>query len=118
MIAIDLTKAGLTPTELKVVAPVLTRAGTLRTSRPVLSLNRGATAYVWRMLAFYTSNKRPHNCLPVTAGFWVEERYIKPLDQLVDKVLTAIPLEQLHGVKGWLMALDGRSSPTNKEKVS
>ena len=80
--------------------------------------NRGKTAYIWRMVAFYVSPHSEHQCMPVCAdmdlpGRCMEERRStqKALDILVDAVLNAIDPKQWHGIRRWGQALGLTGTP-------
>ncbi len=96
--------------------------GTLRASKPPVDKGRaitGKAAYVWRMVAFYTSPKRAHQCMPVCAEFDLpregREALIEHLDQIVNYIVDAIPRDQWHGVRRWGQAYGWIGSPTVAE---
>lgn len=68
----------------------------------------GEAAYVWRMVAFYTSPDPRHQCAPCTADFdvpgdWGDEKRARlaELDLVVNAVLATLPVEEWHGVRRW-----------------
>jgi hypothetical protein len=67
----------------------------------------GCTAYIWRMVAFFTSPVTQHKCMPCTAEFDLPYRgderreMVRYLDKIVDVVVDSIPAEQWHGVIRW-----------------
>lgn len=79
--------------------------GRLRASKP--GKYSAEAQYVWRMVAFMTSPKSQHQCMPVTAGMNLEGSYDerankrKELDEIVDKIVDLIPKKDWHGVKRW-----------------
>jgi len=79
--------------------------GTLRATRPSLSLDDGQAAYVWRMVVFYVSPRREHQCMPVVADFWLpqqnRDQVREKLDRIVDQIVDAVPVSQWHGVQAW-----------------
>ena len=72
----------------------------------------GCTAYVWRMVAFYTSPKSQHQCMPCTAEFDLPYRWGTPerkalmerLERLISTVVDTVPMGQWHGVQRWAQA--------------
>jgi len=95
--------------ERKLVAGIIAsrgkNAGRLRASKPG---SCPAVQYVWRMVAFYTSPKRRHSHFPVMAEYWLgEDDNRDDLDRVVDKVVDAMPLDDLNGVRLWAKALGG-----------
>lgn len=75
----------------------------------ITSDETGMTAYVWRMVAFYCSPHRQHSCIPVLCEFDLpkcknrkhKQALIKRLDQIVDKIIDPLPLEQKPGLGAW-----------------
>ena len=71
----------------------------------------GRTAYVWRMVAFHVSPVSQHHCIPILADFDLPGDYDqtqverKTLDQLVDKIVNAIPKTEWRGINRWARAL-------------
>ena len=127
---IDVAALNLRGREAKIVARIVKSDGTLRASKPdVPPLTRvkdntsifgytlrhltedgevaGEAAYVWRMVAFFTSPKQQHQCMPCTAEFDMggepaEQRArCKELDALVDRIVNSIPKSEWHGVRRW-----------------
>lgn len=71
-------------------------------------IENGETAYIWRMVAFYTSPKSQHHCMPIMADFDLNGHtndarmaLAKRLDKIVDKIVNQIPKEQWYGVGRW-----------------
>lgn len=122
-IDLELLKEQLTPAELEIVSKIVAsrgkNKGRLRASKPKVDfvekdgelvpsdLAAGKAAYVWRMVAHYTSPLRQHHCMPCTAEFSLPGSYyerrslIEELGRLVDIVCKTIPVEQWHGVRRW-----------------
>jgi hypothetical protein len=130
--AIDLNKViGLTDEERALAAGIINKqTGCLRASKPKVTFRRtgkydqfgnaevdadlitegGDTAYIWRMVAFFTSSNRQHQCMPCTADFDLNgntaERMAraKYLDTIVDRIVDSIPKNEWHGVRRWAHA--------------
>jgi len=126
--AIDLSKViGLTDDEKALAQGIVNpKTGCLRASKPtvkrtctgrigeygyeVIETTGGDTAYIWRMVAFFTSGNRQHQCMPCTADFDLNgntaERMAraKYLDTIVDKIVDSIPKNEWHGVRRWACA--------------
>jgi len=71
----------------------------------------GESAYIWRMVAFYTSPNSKHHCMPCTAELDLPGRardnnaLREGLDEIVKAIVdTVSPLEQ-YGVHRWGRAL-------------
>lgn len=71
----------------------------------------GESAYIWRMVAFYTSPNSKHHCMPCTAEMDLPSRFgerkelIRRLDQIVKGIVDAIPPLNQYGVHRWGRAL-------------
>lgn len=72
----------------------------------------GMAAYMWRMLTFYTVNRHPYVCMPVTADWDIPQKYderratVEILNVLVEQVLdNAIPKSEWKGIMRWGNAL-------------
>jgi hypothetical protein len=70
----------------------------------------GKAAYLWRMVAFSVSPLSQHHCIPIMADcdlpyFTVTtEQHTamrKEMDALADKITSAIPKAEWHGVRRW-----------------
>lgn len=97
----------------------------LRASKPPVdgTLERGMIAYVWRMVAFYISPKRQHQCMPVTADFDLPHRFFEDgghderrvmcdkLDVVVDMILEGVNPQEMHGLIRWGQAFGKLGSP-------
>lgn len=114
----------LTPEEFGLVEPIIAtqgkNAGRLRASKPSKVDRR--SMYIWRLVAFYVSPMRQHQCMPITADFDLpgenyHERLMlaKQLDEIVDKVTDAIPMSEWHGVKRWGQAYGQIGIPITRE---
>lgn len=86
------------------------RTGQLYVSRP--RSKSGDAQYVWRLVAFHVSANPRHQCMPVTADFylgcgsWAETRArSKELDSLVDEIVDAVPMSEWYGARRWGRAL-------------
>lgn len=96
----------LTPEELEIAAPIVGSDGRLRASRPQKAL--GDSQYVWRMVAFFTSPRETHQCMPVMAPCYLggdldeSEARAKELDLLVDKIVHQMPFKEWKGVHAWM----------------
>jgi len=66
---------------------------------------KNRAAYVWRNVAFYCSPKSQHKCMPVTADWWIVKEDRQFCNALVDKIINAMPLNELRGVVRWGQAL-------------
>ena len=71
----------------------------------------GQDQYVWRNVAFYLSRRPAHQCMPVCADFYLEEKdwerrreVCKHLDSIVDLIVDAVPVVERHGVNRWARA--------------
>lgn len=81
-------------------------------------------AYIWRLVAFYVSPKREHQCMPVCAGFdlpfpaaSLEGRALaKHLDGVVDAIVDTIPATEWHGVRRWGNAFGSIGTPRYNER--
>lgn len=63
---------------------------------------KGRAAYVWRMVAFFTSPISQHHCMPVMAEFYVCNRSeAQKMDELVDRIVDSIPKAEWNGVRRW-----------------
>lgn len=100
---------------LEIAEQVFKSDGSLYKSKPKNA--SGEAKYVWRMLAFYMSTNRQHQCIPTTADFdldaqdengkWsahIAQKQAKDLDNIVDAILKTIPSEKLPGLKRWKKA--------------
>ena len=103
---IDIAAAELTTEQRQIARGIVNRSGNLYKSRP--TNKSGDTQYVWRMVAFFVSPVRAHQCMPVMAEFYIGERdwdkrraRTKELDQIVDAVVNAVPVEEWNGVRRW-----------------
>jgi hypothetical protein len=79
---------------------------------------QGKTAYIWRMVAFFVSPLRQHNCMPCTADFdvpgsWGSEKRARlaELDAIVDVVVDTIKASDWHGVRRWGQAFGQIGTP-------
>ena len=103
----------MTEEELVIVQAILRSDGTLRASKPQhKDVQGGRAAYVWRMVAFQVSPHPRHHCLPMAAEFdlkdedWDNRReVIKQLDNLVKRVVDAVPMQGWHGIHRWTRAM-------------
>ena len=101
--------------ELNAIKLILKRDGSIRATKPKMLDNDMETrraAYIWRMVCFFVSPKRQHQCIPVTADFdlcdsdWKDRENVIPfLDSVVNDVVDTIPKSQWKGVHSWGMAL-------------
>ncbi len=130
---IDVGALPLSPKAKDLVRRIVHR-GRLRATKPKVTYHRagrdefgrqryepdyveGCAAYVWRMVAFYTSPKRAHQCMPVTADFSIPgeleevQNTREELDAIVDVVVDSIPRPQWHGVIRWGQAFGMVGSP-------
>jgi hypothetical protein len=98
----------------------------LRASKPPLApknapfkekLFRGSVSYVWRMVAFMTSPRHQHQCMPVSAewdlpfqGYSNVMTYAQTLDVIVDAVMDCIPRDQWIGIMRWGRILGATST--------
>jgi hypothetical protein len=100
---------------------LITNKGFLRASKPTINkadYMTGRAAYVWRMVAFSVSPKPAHHCMPCTGDFdlcerdWKDRREITPmLDELVDRMMNAVPKAQWAGVYRWACAFGQVRTP-------
>lgn len=117
----------------RIIATKGKNKGRLRASKPEVTYNiierdgrkyreptleTGSAAYLWRIVAFSVSPIGQHHCLPVMADMDLpyftlsrEEQAAlrKELDALADKITSAIPKSQWHGI---LCAGPGQSKAT------
>ena len=103
---LDISAAELNDEQRKIAEQIVTRSGNLYKSRP--TNKPGDVQYVWRMVAFFVSPVNAHQCMPVMAEFYINERdwdkrreRTKALDEIVDAVVNAVPVEQWNGVRRW-----------------
>ena len=104
-----LSDAGLSIKEQSmIIACVASRGknkGCLRASKP--RKESAEVQYVWRMLAFMISPKSQHQCMPVTASMNLEGDFEeradkrKELDDLIDRVIDLIPINEWRGARRW-----------------
>lgn len=100
---------------LSILNQIFKNDGSLYKSKPKKA--SGDAKYVWRMLAFYMSKNRQHQCMPVTADFDLEtydengkwsanlaHKKAKDLDEIVDSVLKTIKSSDLPGLNRWKKA--------------
>jgi hypothetical protein len=100
---------------LSILNQIFKNDGSLYKSKPKKA--SGDAKYVWRMLAFYMSKNRQHQCMPVTADFDLEtydengkwsanlaHKKAKELDKIVDSVLKTIKSSDLPGLNRWKKA--------------
>jgi hypothetical protein len=110
--------------EFALVEPIIAtqgkNAGRLRASKPSQCDER--SMYIWRLVAFYVSPMRQHQCMPVTADFDLPgENYHErmmlahKMDAIVDKVTDAIPMSEWHGIKRWGQAYGQIGTPITRE---
>lgn len=109
----------------KIIKSIVGRGNNLRANKP----NDPEGQYVWRLVAFFVSDKPQHHCMPMTHDFglfdiapkvtsynefrkrdvtgpdhaWIKNRKSE-LDKLVDLVVDSIPVNQRHGVNRWARA--------------
>jgi len=127
MPTIAVTAFGLTSDENAIQMAIRKSDGTLRKSKPRVTDDptTGRAAYVWRMVAFYVSPMRRHQCMPVTADFdlpaygddgkWscaAARAMAKTLDALVDEIVNEIPKAEWHGVRRWGQAFGSTGTAT------
>ncbi len=123
---IDLAAIDLTAEERQIAERILNK-GALRASKPTIKWSTvertkeiggqsftgkyrepdeigGKAAYVWRNVAFTVSPIGKHHCMPITADFDLPENDYKKrramaleLDQLVNKIVAAVPKNQWRG---------------------
>lgn len=105
----------LTDEERKILNIVIKKDLSVRASKPKVTDDiAGKAAYVWRMVCFSVSPKRPHQCMPMCAifdlpaygenGKWsspIAHDMGKELDKLVDIITNAVPKEQWYGIHRW-----------------
>ncbi len=106
-------------------ARLITRQdGTLRASKPKVIKGddeSGCAAYVWRMVAFFVSPMRKHQCIPVLAEFdlpWqIRESRIRisKLNEITDRIIDAVPMADWHGVRRWGNAFGVIGEPILRE---
>lgn len=130
----DLQNGNFTQEKLEIAKGIFTRSGEFRASKPKVvkksvkvvadcflgysynyankkEIIQGETAYVWRMVAFFISSNRQHQCMPVTAYFDLngtvkeQNKRAKELDVLVDKITKLVPLHKQSGTLNWGRAL-------------
>ena len=131
MPTIAVTAFGLTSDENRIQMLIRKSDQTLRKSKPKVTDDpaTGRAAYVWRMLAFYLSPERRHQCIPTTADFdlpaygddgrWssaAAREMAKELDSLVDAILNEIPKTEWHGVQRWGRAFGQIGTPTIRQQ--
>jgi len=103
--------------EQKIVKLITKKNSVIRSSKPKVIRDNsitGKAAYVWRMIAFFVSSNRVHQCMPVCAAFdlpaynengeWksnISRIMEKELDILVKKIVDSFKTSELHGVKRW-----------------
>jgi hypothetical protein len=99
----------------KILKIVVKKNGTLRASKPkVKDALTGKAAYVWRMVAFLTSPKPAHQCMPTTCdwdlqvadenGKWrysLARELAKTLKPIEDAIVDSIKMGDWHGVHAW-----------------
>ena len=94
----------------------------LRAAKPKVvrdNIKTGATAYIWRMVAFAISPITQQQCMPMCADFdipmeafgytkfgceWNRDghrAFIKHLDDLADIVIHTIPKDRWYGINRW-----------------
>ena len=124
---IDLSKANLTDEELELAKGIINaRTGQLRASKPKVeryytgtrdrygreeidTTDTGKTAYIWRMVAFYVSPRRTHQCMPVMAfcdipGSVMDEgrkALEAHLDDIAKRIADTVPATQWHSLRVW-----------------
>lgn len=99
----------------EIVSQVFKSDGSLYRTKPKNAT--GEAKYVWRMLAYYISTNRQHQCMPTTADFdlealdengkWsarVAQAQSKELDVFVENILKTIPSDKLPGILRWRKA--------------
>lgn len=86
-IDLDLLKTKLNPQQMILVGDCFVNRGgkvRLRSSRPTKS--KGATQYIWRMIAFTVSPNPQHHCMPVGADFYIlDSEYAHRTDEYIPK---------------------------------
>lgn len=113
--------------EFELVEPIIAtqgkNSGRLRASKP--GNVDGRSMYIWRLVAFYVSPMRQHQCMPITADFDLPgENYhdrlmlARELDKIVDKVTDTIPMSEWYGVKRWGQAYGQIGMPITRENGS
>lgn len=123
-IPLDTLSETLTPEDYQVVKRIVnTRTGALRASKPPIEYEliegrygktrspqepSGASAYVWRMVAFACSTKPQHHCMPVMAfcdvpGYSHDNCKAREeeLNVLADRVIDSVPVTKWHGIARW-----------------
>ena len=116
MQTIDLTELDLNEEDMEIAEQIVKRNGQLYASRPKKA--SGDAQYVWRMVVFMVSNKPAHQCIPVTADFYLDEEYwngenafdrrrahTQELDKIADAIIDIVPKREWHGVQRWGRAL-------------
>jgi hypothetical protein len=89
-IDLEILKTKLTPEQMNLVGGCFANRGgklRLRASRP--TKEKGATQYIWRMIAFIVSPNSQHHCMPVGADFYINESdYSHRTDQYIPRLET------------------------------
>jgi len=133
MPTLDLSKTAAWPEEWQRIAKaIIGRGGRIRASKPTLPRKvrkaapdtvtgsryvyaddagrlAGQAAYVWRMVAFQVSPHAEHQCMPVTATFYLEDQGSyeadraeeKRLDEIAKAIVDLIPPREWHGIQRW-----------------
>ena len=119
-IPLPIEQLNLAPREAKIAQRLIATAGPLkghlRASKPPVDKSdpdTGIAAYVWRQVVFAVSDERQHQCMPVMDFCDLPGAYRSPeyqaaetlAKELEDKIVSAIPKQEWHGVKRWGKAL-------------
>lgn len=106
-------------------ARLITRPdGTLLATKPKVvesNIESCRAAYIWRMVAFFTSPLPRHQCFPVTAELdlpWeIRESKVRlaELNEIMDRIVDAIPMAEWNGVRQWGNAFGVVGEPILRE---
>lgn len=114
---IDLSEVDMNDEEMALAKKIM-NGKRVRASRPPLGKDNenGEAAFLWRHVVFFVSPKPQHHCIPVTASFYLPDKFWdrndpnkwevlkkreKELMDLADRITKSLPAEKQYGVLRW-----------------
>ena len=101
----------------KIFNIVVKRDNTIRATRPTIDKNdpiTGKAAYVWRMVCFMVSSRSAHQCMPMSADFYLPSynedgkwrcelarKMAESLRPIEDAIINGVKKSEWHGIRRW-----------------
>ena len=101
----------------KIFDKVVKLDNTIRATRPKIDKNdpiTGKAAYVWRMVCFMVSSRSAHQCMPMSADFYLPSynedgewncelarKMAESLRPIEDAIINGVKKSEWHGIRRW-----------------